>query len=1074
MRKIMLNMLFLGLFLIPGMHAHGPETSSSNADLQAVIEGKLDLGNTNIEQTAVTIARDYPGEFSINQVGAIYNSLVEGWSYYLDPNFKESYKNANLTLQDGVRAGTVGAGDCDDFAILIASLIESLGGSTRIIFSQEEETGQGHAYAELYLGKKDDPRQEELENWIKGEFGTSSVPGMRFDDEEVWLNLDYNSSYIGGPFFGGGKAFRKTAWIAGNKTAPKIIPLIDAMDDLSGWSAIKDEIGSNISMKLVPSRKGRAIELEYDLKKNGWAGIAKDIDRDILTELKGINLSYFSNKGQINFEIRLEDEDGTDFSSSIPIQKNRPQWAYLEVLFEDLKKIDLNATGSSDNKMDPARISKLEFIVHSSPNKNGTSGQGIITLDQIRGIMQVPKDSPWARAEDQRETARAKDLASESERARSSPSRLIESAKLAVESLNHHETLEGDLALRRELALLPRQRALMKLNNDVISMAFSPDGTRIAAASKDDTAKIWNAFTGRELARLNHDDEVVSVAFGPDGTRIATASKDNTARIWDTFTGKELARLNHDDEVVSVAFSPDGTRIATASKDNTARIWDTFTGKELARLNHDDEVVSVAFSPNGKRIATANWYRTVSLWNSSSYEELAKLENDGSIECIAFSPDSTKIATANGDNTGRIWNASSGKELVMLQHDSIVTSSNFIMVYEGSVNSIVFSPDGTKIATAGGDRSARIWDTSSGNELTRMMHDSGVLSISFSPDGSSVATASKDDTVRIWDASTSNGLAREIFGDVSAVAFSPDGTRIAATSFWDKSSCIWNISTEEELFRIKHTDWVNSVAFSPDGTRIVVAVSDGTAVILDASTGKELSKLEHNSSINSAVFSPEGTRIATASSDGTARIWDATSGKELVRLVHGNNVDSLAFSPDGSRIATASYYGKTSWVWDAKTGSKLAILEFDSAVWDIAFSPDGTRIAIANEDDIARVWDASYSNELTRIKHEGDVYSVAFSPDGTKVATCGEDNTARVWNSSSGEELKRLEHDNYVSSLAFSPDGTKIVTGSYNGIVSVWLLPPQQLICEACSRLGCNLTTEEWQEQYCRGCQEKS
>ena len=114
----------------------GPSLELQSSDeLSETIAGKLDLGNPNVEQTAVTMARDYPGEFSINQVGAIYSSLVQGWSYYPDPNFKESYKNANLTLQDGVRAGTVGGGDCDDFAILIASLIESLGGSTRIIFS---------------------------------------------------------------------------------------------------------------------------------------------------------------------------------------------------------------------------------------------------------------------------------------------------------------------------------------------------------------------------------------------------------------------------------------------------------------------------------------------------------------------------------------------------------------------------------------------------------------------------------------------------------------------------------------------------------------------------------------------------------------------------------------------------------------------------------------------------------------------------------------------------------------------------------------------------------------------------
>ncbi len=395
MIKIAMILLLLGLSSLPGIDARGPFASSSNADLQAVIENKLDLGNANIGQTAVTMARDYPGEFSINQVGAIYNSLVQGWSYYSDPSFRESYKNANLSLQDGVRAGTVGVGNCDDFAILIASLIESLGGSTRIIFAQDEETGQGHAYAEAYLGQKDDPRLAELENWIKGEFGKSFIPGMRFEDEEVWINLDYNSSYIGGPFFGGEKAFRKIAWVTGNKTAPKIIPLIDSMDDLSGWTAIMDDNGSNISMKLLPSRKGKAIELAYDLEENGWAGIDKNIDGDILAELKGINLSYFMVKGQSELEIRLEEENGTAFALSMPIQRDRPQWNYLEFLFEDFKKIDLNSTESANDKIDPASISHLEFILRSSIERGDNSGRGNITLDLIRGVMLIPKDSPW-------------------------------------------------------------------------------------------------------------------------------------------------------------------------------------------------------------------------------------------------------------------------------------------------------------------------------------------------------------------------------------------------------------------------------------------------------------------------------------------------------------------------------------------------------------------------------------------------------------------------------------------------------------------------------------------------------
>ena len=100
----------------------------------------------------------------------------------------------------------------------------------------------------------------------------------------------------------------------------------------------------------------------------------------------------------------------------------------------------------------------------------------------------------------------------------------------------------------------------------VLSVAFSPDGRRIVTASMDETAKVWDAETGRELLTLKgHTRSVNSVAFSPDSRRIVTGSSDETAKVWDAETGRELLSLTrHTGEVRSVAFSPDGRRIATA------------------------------------------------------------------------------------------------------------------------------------------------------------------------------------------------------------------------------------------------------------------------------------------------------------------------------------------------------------------------------------------------------------------------------------------------------------------------------------------------------------------------------
>ena len=320
----------------------------------------------------------------------------------------------------------------------------------------------------------------------------------------------------------------------------------------------------------------------------------------------------------------------------------------------------------------------------------------------------------------------------------------------------------------------------------------------------------------------------------------------------------------------------------------------------------------------------------------------------------------------------------------------------------GEVHAVIFCPEGRKLATAGADRTARLWDLATGSPLTApLKHEATVRTIGFRPDGSLIATAGDDGLIRIWHAVTAEPFGEPIRcgSPINDLSFSPDGTWIAAPNalggpfLWDVASGKPAGDCDEPRAPIL------AVAFAPDAETLAIARFDGVVQLLELSTGLMIREpLLHDSAVAILAFNATGGRLLTGCLDGKVRVWDVDRGVNLVTLAEPGGLRCLTFRP-GTDVFAISGEGGSARLRDSATGRPIGErLEHTARVDCLAFSPDGAFVATGGQDGTVRLWCALSGLPIgPPLKHGGAVRRVVFSRDGGRLISGGSDATVRCW-----------------------------------------------------------------------------
>ena len=522
----------------------------------------------------------------------------------------------------------------------------------------------------------------------------------------------------------------------------------------------------------------------------------------------------------------------------------------------------------------------------------------------------------------------------------------------------------------------------------------------------------------------------------------------------------------------AVAFSPDGSRIASGDSDGTVWLWNVASGQQIGDpLRDDTDCLRGRLQPRRHPHSSGGDDKTVRMWDAVSAPVGQPMRATREGEERGLQPRRHPDRQRRRDKTVRLWDASTLQPVKTLTHDSSVTT-------------VLFSPDGARIVTAGSGKTIQLWNAATQQEAGVLVgHPSGVAAVVFGGD-QRLVSGGFDRTARIWDATSWQPL--HVEGDRTAAWFSNDGRRIYSGGI-DGEVRRWDSITKRPIgdpLRIDGTDADSLYAFGDNKLLTVGTDEDNKTVqVWDADTLRPLSP-PLDVIADRVAWTDINNRIFAKTEPNVLQIYDAQTARRIgAPIKPGDQIATFDLTFDGSFVATGGLNDNTARLWDGRTGEPVGKpMKGDDSIIALAVSADGSRMAVSYLDFTLRLWDTATGEQIGEgIDTRSMAYTLAFSPTGQVVASGGGDGTIRRRDVGNQSQLGAAykDHTGSVTSLYFDNEGTKLVSASDDKTIRVWPVPdiaPDAARDALCSKLTHNMASEQWDDlvedeiDYVDGC----